>query len=209
MQIKKITRVILDFFQNSPLRLIPKQRIAIGALLLLGAALLLHHSLLSRQILRLKTTRMEVSSQRKLLQRKQNISQDPGVLLKQIKEIENQFNQLKEKFINEDGLPDFFDSIREYANRTKNELISLDLKSLRPLNEEELAGKEIQGLSHYQILPFTIAIEGDYVGALLFFNKLEEEPYLLEVNNIRIESDKKNPAQVVLDAGFSLYVAKE
>ncbi|RKY32167.1 MAG: hypothetical protein DRP74_03155 [Candidatus Omnitrophota bacterium] len=208
MQIKKIINFVSNFLSKTPLGLIPRERIVIGALLLLGTALLLHQSLLGRKIQKLKSVKMEVGSQKKLLQQKQNISQNPGILLKQIKEIERQYNQLKEKFINEQDLSDFFDTVRQDVKRTNNKLISLELQSLRPLNQEELSDKGMQGLRYHQILPFTITLEGDYVGTLLFMHNLEEQPCLLELNNFKINSDSKNPAQVLLEMNFNLYVTK-
>jgi len=207
MQVKEIKEIILSIFKINHFKVMPLKRIAPAALLLLGLSLLLYQSLISQQIIKLKAIKFQSFSQKKLLAQKNIIAEDPDILLGRLKAVENQLVSLKSKFVFEQDLPKYFDSLRGLISKTDNRLSSLDLKSTAGISDIVLPGKNT--IRFYQRLPFNITINGDYIGALLLLNKLEEDPRLLEINNIKIEATQKTAAEVKLDLDLNLYVLKD
>lgn len=207
MPIKEIIEIILNIFRENPFKVLSRKKIVIGVVLLLGLALLLYQSLINQEILKLRAMRLQSRSLKKLLLYKQIIIKDPSILLEKIKNMESRFSLVKSRFIIEEDLPKFFDSLRDSINKTDNQLLSLELKSLTPIKDWVLSGKD--SMAYYQRLPFTVSVKADYVSALLLLNKIENEPYLIEINNINMAANKNKPSEILMNLDLNLYVLRE
>jgi Tfp pilus assembly protein PilO len=205
MPSKEIKEIILSIFKVNPFKIIPKKRIIIGIILLVGIALLLFQSLLGPRLLQLKALRFLSFSQKRLLECKETITQNPTILLKTMEDTKSQFTELKSKFIVEKDLPSFFDDLRELVNKTGSHLVSLDLKPLVPIRDFALAEDRP---AYYQRLPLTMALSGDYISNLLLINKLEEDPRLIEIKNIKLSASGEG-SKVTMDLELDFYVIKD
>ena len=172
-----------------------------GVFLVVIIGVLLYESLLAAHNLRLKALDLQFNSQHKLLTYYNGIVKNaPGVVNK-LKEKENEFICVEEKFVREGELSDYFAHFRQLVGSYNLQAISLDFKPQEPLE-----GPNESPLIYYQKLPFEVSIKGNYFNIMLFLERLGQNKPIFKIQGIDINQEDPDSFVVSADIKAEVYI---
>ena len=175
MSIKEILEIILSIFNIRSMKIISRQKIVLAVILLIGLSLFLYQSLLSMQLVGAKALEFNLLSQKKLANYQHLILKEPKLLTDKIEIMKDKLNHLEQNFILIEETTKFFDDLKGLVSITDNQLVSLDKKP-------------VVFLGAYKKIPFVISARGYYTDIVLFINKFEHYPRLIDIRDIKIEA---------------------
>ncbi|OGX15060.1 MAG: hypothetical protein A2166_06485 [Omnitrophica WOR_2 bacterium RBG_13_41_10] len=195
MSIKEILDIILSIFNIRSMKIISRQKIILAVILLTGLSLLLYQSLLSMQLVKVKALEFNLLSQKKLANYQHLILKEPKLLTDKIEIMKDRLHHLEQNFILAEETTKFFDDIKGLVSITDNRLVSLDKKPALPF-----------GI--YKKVPFVISASGYYTDIVLFINKLEHYPRLIDTRDIKIEAieTQKRTCELVMELKAEVFL---
>lgn len=198
MSIKEILNIIFSIFNVRSLRIVPRQKIVLGVIFLVGLGLLLYQSLLSMQLVKAKALELTLLSQKKLVTCQTGFIKEPALLAAKIAISKNRLNALERNFIPSSELAKFFEDLKGLVSITENRLISLDRKPFITLEA-------------YEQLPFVISLRGYYADIVLLLNKLELYPHLIDVKSLKIQSleNETKSFEVIMEMEAEVFLIKK
>jgi hypothetical protein len=180
----------------------PKERVFLGLFLVLSIGFVLYQSLIIFQIKKLKAVDFQFLSQKKLLDFYEQIMENADVLKKEFKEAENAFRLKKERFVDEEDLPNYFNYFRELAKSHGLKVSALDFKP-----QEALSDSEGRPLTYYQKLRFYVSLKGSYFDAIRLLYELEYvNPKIFDIQSVRIKKENGESRQVLTDIDVVVYI---
>jgi len=180
---------------------IPNQRKILGVAGILLAGFLLYQSLIEIHLLRLKAANLQFISQKKLIDCYKRLIKNSGVFINEAREEEKTFNQVKEGFVDEGQLPDYFTNFRNLSKSYNLQVLALEF-----MPQEAIAGTGQKPLAYYQKLPFVLSLKGNYFNAMSLLYKLEEGKPIFDIDSIRIRQESPDSYDVLVDINASIYI---
>jgi len=174
---------------------LPKQVKSIGAFLIILSAFLLYESLLSGQLLKLKALRQELISKKKLFLRYEELVKNDQAIEKEMRDTQERLLRMGSNFVPEQELSRYFASFRELVKSHNLQVVSLDFKP-----QEDIQASDDKKLSHFQILPFSFSLKGNYFDTMLLLYKLQQTNLLLGIESIRLQQENENSYNVETEA---------
>jgi len=185
-------------------KVIPKERIIVGAALVLFISFLFYQSIIVVQIRRLKALDFQFNSQRRLLDFYNQLVTNRSDLIEEKKENEKMLSRMKENFVPEEELSSYFDNFRAMVKSANIEVVALDFKPQE--NPGEFNGRQF---SYFQILPLSVSLRGDYFSMMSLLYKLENGKSLFDIKSIRISEDALGTESVTMDIQACIYIFKK
>jgi hypothetical protein len=183
----------------------PKERMLLWLILLLSAGFILYQSLIIFQVKKLKAVDLYFLSQKKLLDFYDQIMENAGALKKELAEAKNIFRMKKEKFVEEQNLPNYFTHFRELVKSNRLKILALDFKP-----QEIIPAAQGEPLSYYQKLRFNASLQGDYFDIMHLLYELEYvNPKIFDIQSLRIQQENPRSRQVVTDMDVTVYIFME
>jgi Tfp pilus assembly protein PilO len=183
----------------------PKERVFLWLILILSVGFILYQFLIIFQIRKLKAVDLYFLSQKKLLDFYEQIMENTNIFKKELGDAENAFRITKEKFVNEEDLPNYFTHFRELAKSHGLKVLTLDFKP-----QEAITDSEGKPLTYYQKLRFSVALKGDYFDAMRLLYELEYvSPKIFDVQTLSIKQQNSESRQVLADIDVVVYILME
>ena len=183
----------------------PKERVFLWLILILSVGFILYQFLIIFQIRKLKAVDLYFLSQKKLLDFYEQIMENTNIFKKELGDAENAFRITKEKFVNEEDLPNYFTHFRELAKSHGLKVLTLDFKP-----QEAIADSEGKSLTYYQKLRFSVALKGDYFDAMRLLYELEYvSPKIFDIQTLSIKREDSESRQVLADIDVVVYILME
>ena len=198
---EKIEIIIRRLINRQIFRGISKEKRIIGILLVLLTGFLLYQSLLATQLLRLKAIDFQFISQKRLLNFYSRLEGNTNVLISQAKEKEMNLARIKEKFVSEEELPNYFTNFRDIVKAHNLKIISLDFKPQEGV--ADLGGKS---LKYFQRLPLDISLKGGYSNLMFLLYKLERGSPLFEIKAIHLKQESPDSYEILMDMKAAIYI---
>lgn len=185
-------------------RQVPRIRLILGASLLMAICFLIYRSLRLVEEHQLKIMSMQVSSQKKQLDYYTQIIKHADILQEQLKGIENNYEIIKRKFLDEAELAVYFDEFRRQALARRLLITALDFNPLEPLE-----ASPTQALSYCKKMRLYVCVKGNYYDAISFLHYLEyENPKIFDMDSVQIRrAESGDEIQVNIKA--AIYVLED
>ncbi len=180
---------------------LPKQVKTIGAFLIILSAFLLYESLLSGQLLKLKALRQELISKKKLFLRYDELVKNDQAIEKEMQDTQERLSRMRSNFVSEQELSKYFASFRELVKSYNLQIISLDFKP-----QEEIQASADKKLAHFQVLPFSFSLKGNYFDTMLLLYKLQQTNPLLDIESMRLQQGDENSYNIETEAKAKIAV---
>jgi len=180
---------------------ISREKKIIGILTFVLVGFLLYQSLLTGQFLRLKAIDFQFSSQKKLVNFYRWLEGSTGILVSEAKEKENNLLRMKESFIRDDELSNYFTNFRNLAKSHNLTVVTLDFKP-----QEGVAGLDGKPLEYFQKLPLDISLKGDYFNMMFLLYKLERGRPVFEINSVNLKQESPESYALIMDMKAAVYV---
>ncbi len=195
--LKDKLKVAWPLFQRLPL-----ERRILGVLLILFIGFMLYQFLIPAHLSKLKAVDFQFVSQKKLIDFYSQIIQRTDIFKKELKEKENSLQLIKQKFVADDGLSDYFANFRELAKSHNLKVAALDFKP-----QEVIAGLDTQPLSYYQKINFNVSLKGGYFDTMSLVYKLEyATPEIFNIQSMHIKQEGLESQGVVTDMEATIYI---
>lgn len=192
----KVSIIMASFFEG-----IPGSKLIFGAFIVSLTGFVLYQSLLAGQIEKLKRTRLEFITQKKLIDSYSRLLMSKGELADDLKLKENNFAGIKEKFIPEEELSNYFVNFRSLAKAFNLEVVNLDFKPQEPIK-----GKDGKQLTYFKKMSLDVSLKGGYFDAMSLFYKLEQNSLIFDKKSIRILQENPGSSVIVMEIKASVYV---
>lgn len=186
------------------IKLIPLERIILGAFSVLCIGLLFYQFIIAAQINRLKAIDFQFNSQKRLLDFYNNLVIDKNSIVEEKKEKERALMQIQDNFVSEDELSSYFENFRALVKSTNLEVLSLDFKPQE--NPREFGGRQY---SYMQILPLSVSVRGEYFSIMSLLYKLEESKSFFDIVSLQIMQDNLGAGGLVMNIEASIYIFKK
>lgn len=183
------------------LRKTPREKLILGIVLILFIGFLLYQSLIAMQIVRLKAIDFQFTSQKKLLDFYSRIMKQINVLMSEAKEEEGRLAQIKEKFVEEAELSNYFSNFRALVKSYNLSVASLDFKP-----QEAIEGLNKKPLAYYQRLPLKVSLRGSYFNIMFLLYNLERASPIFDIQSMRIGSESPDSYEIVIDMEAAIYI---
>lgn len=180
---------------------ISREKKIIGVLIFVLVGFLLYQSLLATQFLRLKAIDFQFSSQKKLVNFYRWLEGNTGILVNETKEKENNLLRMKESFIRDDELSNYFTNFRNLAKSHNLTVITLDFKP-----QKGVVGVDGKPLEYFQKLPLDVSLKGDYFNMMFLLYKLERGRPVFEINSVHLKQESPESYALIMDMKAALYV---
>jgi len=180
---------------------VPKERIIVGALLILLAGFLLYRSLIAVHVLRLKAVEFQFKSQKELSDFYRGLMEDENAFVNLTKKREEAFEKIKERFISEGELSNYFDDFRAIVESYDLEVQNLDFNP-----QEVIMGRDKKQFSVFRSLSFEASLKGGYFDALSLLYKLEHNKHIFDIESIYISNVAPESSIVTMEMKVKIYI---
>ncbi len=183
----------------------PKERIFLWLILILSVGFALYQFLIIFQFKKLKAVDLYFLSQKKLVDFYERTMENANIFKKELRDAENNFALTKERFVNEEDLPNYFNHFRELAKSHGLKVLTLDFKP-----QETIADPEGIPLTYYQKLHFNVSLKGDYFDVVSLLYELEYvSPKIFDIQTLGIKQEDPESRQVFADIDVIVYIFME
>jgi Tfp pilus assembly protein PilO len=173
---------------------VTRQRKILGVFLILFVGFLLYQSLISSQLARLKAVNTQWRSKKKLMVFYDRLMLNDTELINELKENENNINQLKEKFVAESDLTNYFGGLREQVKSQGLGILSLDFKARQPVSQ------------YYQQIPFNISLKGDYYDLMSLLHNLGANKPIFEIKSVNLKRQDGQSYDLTMNMDAAIYI---
>jgi len=180
---------------------IPKEKGILGIVLVLLIGFLLYQSFIAIQIKKLKAIDFQFTSQKKLIDFYNQIIKDANILNNELTEKENDFAQIRQGFVDEEELSNYFADFRALVKAYNLQVASLDFQP-----QENIIDSNREPLTYYQRLKFSVSLKGDYFNLMSLLYKLEQGSSRFEINSVRIKQKNADPPDLIMDMEAAIYI---
>lgn len=180
---------------------ISKEKRILGIFIILLIGFLLYQSLIAVQMLRLKAISFQFISQKKLIDFYNRLITQTDVLISEVKEKKTNILKIKERFIDEEELSDYFNNFRALVKSHNLEVLGLDFKP-----QETITDLNIKPLSYYQRLRFNVSVKGGYFNTMQLLHKLEQDSQIFDIESIHIRQGGRDSGVVIMDMEAAIYI---
>lgn len=180
---------------------ISKEKVALGACLVLFVGFILYNSLIAAQMRKLKTVKFQFISEQKLMDSYNLIIKNKDPLVTELKLREEKFAKVKEKFISEEDLPNYFTDFRSLIKSYHLEVASLDFSPQQIIN-----GSDGKALNDFSKMSFVVSVTGEYFNAMLLLYELEQTDSIFDKESVVISQEGMDPSIVVMDIKAVIYI---
>ena len=180
---------------------IPKEKKIFGILLVLLIGFLLYQSFIAIQILKLKAIDFQFTSQKKLIDFYNQIIKDTNILNNELAEKEKDFAQIRQGFVDEEELSNYFADFRALVKAHNLQVASLDFQP-----QENITDLNRKPLTYYQRLRFSVSLKGDYFNLMSLLYKLEQGSSIFKINLVHIKQESAGPSDLIMDMEAAIYI---
>jgi hypothetical protein len=179
----------------------PRSKVIIGILFILLTGFILHQSLIAIQMRKLKAMDFQFASQKKLLKFYDRIMKEEAIFQDEANNKEEVLAKVKESFIPEEELADYFNNLRALARLNNVEVASLELNP----QELEVDSKEAKFV-YFRKLSFDLSLKGDYFNIMYLLYKLEQNKPIYDIKSVRISQDNPPDSFVAANIKAAIYI---
>ncbi len=180
---------------------ISKEKVALGVCLVSFAGFILYNSLIAPQMRKLKTVKFQFVSQQKLMDSYNLIIENKDALVNELKLKEENFAKVKEKFISEEDLPNYFTDFRSLIKSYHLEVLSLDFSPQQIIN-----GSDGKALNNFGKMSFDVSVTGEYFNIMLLLYELEQTNSIFDKKSVAISQEGLDPSIVIMDIKAVIYI---
>lgn len=183
---------------------ISREKIILGAAVLFLLAILLYQSLVSTQLTRLSSRRVQLKSKQGLISFYKSVEMNMDTLEKNARLKEKELSEIKNRFISKDDLSKYSADLRGLVKSFDLRLLSLDFSSPQKITVS--GGKESRYFLKQQLV---VAVEGDFRKVMLFLYRLESGSPLLDIDSLSIRRSDNESYNTILDLKGAVYIMTE
>ncbi len=199
-KLKKFTQALHPTLKN-----IPKERLFLGILSILSVGFIFYQSTIIFQIKKLKAVDLKYISQKKLADYYGQIAENANALKVEYEDAQKSFLKIKERFISEEDLPNYFTHFRELAKSHNLKVLELEFQPQEPVLDNKN-----NPLTYFQKLRFNASLKGDYLDAMRLLDELEYvSPKIFQLQKVHIKQQDYQSRQVVTDIDVIVYIFNE
>lgn len=180
---------------------ISRDRKILSGVIVFLVGFLLYESLLSSQLVCLKASELQLRSQRKLLQSHYVLAQNLDEVTRDVQAEEQSLARLKDQFVRENDLSDYFTSLRDIVKSHNAEVLSLDV---RP--QENIGPGEGQWFVFFLKQPFDIFLKGDYASIMRLLHRLEFGKPRVAIESFHIRPESADSYNVIMILKVTVYL---
>jgi len=170
---------------------------ALGVFLITGITFLLYQSLISSQLDRLKAIESQWYSKKKLMVFYDRLMHNDTQLISELKDNEKNISQLKEKFVAESDLANYFGGLRERIKSQGLQILFLDFKPREQISQ------------YYQRIPFSISLKGDYYDLMSLLHNLGENKPIFEIKSFSLKRQDGQSYELAMNMDAAIYILLE
>lgn len=184
---------------------LPREKMLLWLIVLLSAGFILYQSLIIFQVKKLRAVDLYFLSQKKLLDFYAEIMENAKALKKELAEAENSFQIKRDKFVEEQELPNYFTHFRELVKAHQLKILALDFKP-----QEVILDGQQNALTYYNKLSFNVSLQGDYFDLMRLLYELEYvSPKIFDIQSLRIKQEIPQSRQVISEMDVKVYIFTE
>ena len=142
-----------------------------------------------------------------LSKKKQIIRNNLKVKKIELKELQEQFEDIQTKIFDTFQARDFFSNIEVVTKQADCKIILLEFSPYKAVNET--SSNEPEKNNYVTTSTIQLSVIGGYGNITALMNKLQDNLKLIRISSIKINPDKQNPGYLKCDMTITIYVTNE